>query len=189
MSIGTEHVLLGLLRGDDSVAVRVLASLGIWLDDVRDRAARLELAAAEPTQSQTGQIPFTPGAKKALELALREALALGHNHIGTEHILLGLARANEGFGSVILLEHGASPDAIRAEVARETGTLAGLPPRLPRTPREPPRWQYRVERIANAEALDADALDRLGTEGWELTAMTAAGDGLALVFKRRLGGS
>src|SRR3989440_12876797 len=91
--IGTEHILLGLMREEEGLAARVLESLDITVEEVRAQVARIVGQGDEVT---TGQIPFTPRAKKVLELALREALSLGHNYIGTEHILLGLGRGNEG---------------------------------------------------------------------------------------------
>jgi ATP-dependent Clp protease ATP-binding subunit ClpC len=90
--IGTEHILLGLLREEEGLAARVLESLDITVEEVRAQVARIVGQGDEVT---TGQIPFTPRAKKVLELALREALSLGHNYIGTEHILLGLVRDGE----------------------------------------------------------------------------------------------
>ena len=91
--IGTEHILLGLLREEEGLAARVLESLDITVERVRAQVVRIVGSGEEVT---SGQIPFTPRAKKVLELALREALSLGHNYIGTEHILLGLVRENEG---------------------------------------------------------------------------------------------
>jgi ATP-dependent Clp protease ATP-binding subunit ClpA len=90
--IGTEHILLGLLRDEGGTAARVLESLEITVERVRGQVVRIVGSGEEVT---TGQIPFTPRAKKVLELALREALNLGHNYIGTEHILLGLIAKNE----------------------------------------------------------------------------------------------
>ncbi len=98
--IGTEHILLGLLREKEGLAARVLESLEITIDRVRAQAVRIVGSGEEIT---SGQIPFTPRAKKVLELALREALSLGHNYIGTEHILLGLTQENEGVAIRILL--------------------------------------------------------------------------------------
>src|SRR5438552_3295117 len=99
--IGTEHILLGLLREEEGLAARVLESLDITVEEVRAQVARIVGQGDEVT---TGQIPFTPRAKKVLELALREALSLGHNYIGTEHILLGLVRENEGGAARIPLD-------------------------------------------------------------------------------------
>ena len=113
--IGTEHVLLGLLREEEGLAARVLESLDITAEKVRAQVVRIVGSGEEVT---SGQIPFTPRAKKVLELALREALSLGHNYIGTEHILLGLVRENEGVAARILLDFDADSEKIRNEVIR-----------------------------------------------------------------------
>ncbi len=113
--IGTEHILLGLLREEEGLAARVLESLDITVEEVRAQIARIVGQGDEVT---TGQIPFTPRAKKVLELALREALSLGHNYIGTEHILLGLVRENEGVAARILLDFDADAEKIRNEIIR-----------------------------------------------------------------------
>ncbi|HLB05014.1 MAG TPA: Clp protease N-terminal domain-containing protein, partial [Gaiellaceae bacterium] len=128
--IGTEHILLGLLREEEGLAARVLESLDITVEEVRAQVARIVGQGDEVT---TGQIPFTPRAKKVLELALREALSLGHNYIGTEHILLGLVRENEGVAARILLDFDADAEKIRNEIIRmlsgpgrrQTGAGAG----------------------------------------------------------------
>ena len=113
--IGTEHILLGLLREEEGLAARVLDTLDITVEEVRAQVARIVGQGDEVT---TGQIPFTPRAKKVLELALREALSLGHNYIGTEHILLGLVRENEGVAARILLDFDADAEKIRNEIIR-----------------------------------------------------------------------
>ena len=113
--IGTEHVLLGLLREQEGLAARALHDLGITVERVRAQVVRIVGSGEEVT---SGQIPFTPRAKKVLELALREALSLGHNYIGTEHILLGLVRENEGVAARILLDFDADSEKIRNEVIR-----------------------------------------------------------------------
>jgi ATP-dependent Clp protease ATP-binding subunit ClpC len=113
--IGTEHILLGLLREEEGLAARVLEQLDITVEEVRAQVARIVGQGDEVT---TGQIPFTPRAKKVLELALREALSLGHNYIGTEHILLGLVRENEGVAARILLDFDADAEKIRNEIIR-----------------------------------------------------------------------
>src|SRR5712692_11704371 len=113
--IGTEHILLGLLREEEGLAARVLEGLEITVEEVRAQVIRIVGSGEEVT---TGQIPFTPRAKKVLELALREALSLGHNYIGTEHILLGLVRENEGVAARILLDFDADSEKIRNEVIR-----------------------------------------------------------------------
>src|SRR5437868_589321 len=118
--IGTEHILLGLLREEEGLAARVLESLDITVEEVRAQVARIVGQGDEVT---TGQIPFTPRAKKVLELSLREALSIGHNHIGTEHILLGLVRENDGVAARIMLELGADAKRVREEVLAVLGPL------------------------------------------------------------------
>src|SRR6185312_15884592 len=97
--IGAEHVLLGLLREEEGVAADVLASLDVTVEEVRAQVARI---VRQGDGAPTGQMPFAPRARKVLELALREALSLGHDYIATEHILLGLVRENEGIATRIL---------------------------------------------------------------------------------------
>jgi ATP-dependent Clp protease ATP-binding subunit ClpC len=128
--IGTEHLLLGLLRVRDGLAARALESLNLRYEDVRAQIARI---AGEGDEVQSGEIPFTPRAKKVLELALREALALGHNYLGTEHILLGIAREGEGVAARVLGEFGCDAEAIRGEVLRRLGPGV-VPGPLRRTP-------------------------------------------------------
>ncbi|XAS67197.1 ATP-dependent Clp protease ATP-binding subunit [Micrococcaceae bacterium Sec5.7] len=111
--IGTEHILLGLIHEGDGVAAKALESLGISLDGVREQVQEI---IGPGQQSQPGHIPFTPRAKKVLELALREALQLGHNYIGTEHILLGLISEGEGIAAQVLVRLGADPDRVRQQV-------------------------------------------------------------------------
>src|ERR687893_608561 len=123
--IGTEHILLGLLREEEGLAARVLESLDITVERVRAQVVRIVGSGEEVT---SGQIPFTPRAKKVLELALREALSLGHNYIGTEHILLGLVRENEGVAARILLDFDADSEKIRNEVIRMLSGPGGRRP-------------------------------------------------------------
>jgi hypothetical protein len=113
--IGTEHLVLGLLREEEGLAARVLTGFDLSVDGVRSYIQRV-VGHGEGTT--VGQIPFTPRAKKVLDLALRDALSLGHNYIGTEHILLGLVRENEGVGSRILLDFGTDAEKIRNEIIR-----------------------------------------------------------------------
>ena len=117
--IGTEHLLLGLLREEQGLAARVLESLNVTLETTRAQVE--QIVGRGEDETATGQIPFTPRAKKTLELALREGLALHHNYIGTEHILLGLARLDEGVAYRILLEDGVDAERIRVEVVRMLG--------------------------------------------------------------------
>src|SRR5215213_9530101 len=116
--IGTEHLLLGLLREDEGVAAQALYSLNVNLDEVREQVESIVGYGEEGTG---GQAPFTPRSKKVLELALREALQLGHNYIGTEHILLGLVRESEGVAARVLSNLGVDPDKVRREVVRMLG--------------------------------------------------------------------
>lgn len=111
--IGTEHILLGLLCVGEGVAAESLKSLGISLEDVRCQVKEI---IGQGQQTESGHIPFTPRAKKVLELSLREALQLGHNHIGTEHILLGLIREGEGVAAQVLVKLGAELTRVRQAV-------------------------------------------------------------------------
>ncbi len=111
--IGTEHLLLGLIREQDGIAAKALESLNISLEDVHQQVEEL---IGRGTYVPTGHIPFTPRAKKVLELSLREALQLGHNYIGTEHILLGLIREGEGVAAQVLLNLGADLEKVRSAV-------------------------------------------------------------------------
>jgi hypothetical protein len=111
--IGTEHALLGLLGDPDSDASRVLQSLGVTADRARERVVEI---VPPGEHSSEGQIPFTPRAKKVLELSLREALDLGHRNITPEHLLLALARERDGVAMRVLLGMGTDENAIRAAV-------------------------------------------------------------------------
>src|SRR5262249_1369865 len=111
--IGTEHILLGLIHEGDGVAVKALESLGISLDAVRQQVE--EIIGRGP-QAPSGHIPFTPRAKKGFELALREALPLGDNYIGTEHILLGLIREGDGVAAQVLVKLGGDLNRVRQRV-------------------------------------------------------------------------
>jgi ATP-dependent Clp protease ATP-binding subunit ClpC len=114
--VGTEHILLGLIHDSiGGLAARVLESLGIGLEAVRQR---VEEAIGRGEQAPPGHIPFTPRAKKVLDLSLRESRALGHNYIGTEHILLGLIRQGDGVAAQVLSELGADLDGAREQVIR-----------------------------------------------------------------------
>ena len=111
--IGTEHILLGLIHEGDGVAARSLESLGISLDAVRQQ---VEEIIGQGQQAPSGHIPFTPRAKKVLELSLREALQLGHGYIGTEHILLGLLREGDGVAAQVLVTLGADLNRVLRQV-------------------------------------------------------------------------
>ncbi len=112
-TIGTEHLLLGLIHENEGVAAKALESLGLSLEGVRHQ---VEEVIGQGHIAAGGTIPFTPRAKKVLELSLREALQLGHNYIGTEHILLGLVREGEGVAAQVLVKLGADPNRVRHQV-------------------------------------------------------------------------
>jgi ATP-dependent Clp protease ATP-binding subunit ClpC len=171
--IGTEHILLGLIHESEGVAARALEALGISLDQVRKDVQEL----VGPGSSAPSHIPFTPRAKKVLELALREALQLGHNYIGTEHILLGLVREGEGVGAQVLRSRGASLEAVRVEVStlltgyQEEGVAGPPEPPDPTVHEEPlcPRCRGRLRETGAYRVLD-------------LPAAGGAGEGRALTF-------
>jgi len=129
--IGTEHILLGLIHEGEGVAAKALESLSISLEAVR---SQVEEIIGQGGSSPSGHIPFTPRAKKVLELSLREALQLGHNYIGTEHILLGLIREGEGVAAQVLVKLGADLSRVRQQVIQllsgyQGGSSSGSAPR------------------------------------------------------------
>jgi ATP-dependent Clp protease ATP-binding subunit ClpC len=137
--IGTEHILLGLIHEGEGVAAKALESLGISLEAVR---AQVEEIIGQGQQAPSGHIPFTPRAKKVLELSLREALQLGHNYIGTEHILLGLIREGDGVAANVLVKLGADLNRVRQQViqllsgyqgGKETASAGGPAAEAPST--------------------------------------------------------
>ena len=172
--IGTEHLLLGILRVDDGLAAHVLEGLDVTIEGARAEVARL---IGEGDEVPTGQIPFTPRAKKVLELSLREALDLGHNYIGTEHVLLGIAREDEGVAARALRDLGVDAETIRGEIVRMLGGRKGDPPavadvepgtvrrtsRIGRVPRGSPTFEARFASRAVAFVL-----------GWLLFAVSLA---------------
>ncbi|WP_280508518.1 ATP-dependent Clp protease ATP-binding subunit [Nocardia flavorosea] len=123
--IGTEHILLGLIHEGEGVAAKSLESLGISLEGVR---SQVEEIIGQGQQAPSGHIPFTPRAKKVLELSLREALQLGHNYIGTEHILLGLIREGEGVAAQVLVKLGADLNRVRQQVIQLLSGYQGKEP-------------------------------------------------------------
>src|SRR5271167_3972808 len=131
--IGTEHILLGLIHEGEGVAAKSLESLGISLEGVR---SQVEEIIGQGQQAPSGHIPFTPRAKKVLELSLREALQLGHNYIGTEHILLGLIREGEGVAAQVLVKLGADPGRIRQQVVQLLQGSQGKEPAAAAAPPE-----------------------------------------------------
>jgi ATP-dependent Clp protease ATP-binding subunit ClpC len=181
--IGTEHLLLGLLRVEDGLALRVLASLGIAVEVAREQVARI---VGRGDAVPVGQIPFTPRAKKALELSLREALALGHDVIGTEHVLLGLVRVGDGLAARVLDELGAPAERVRDQALAALGpSPAGMPgSRAARPFRRPRRFAYRVLALDSPDELTEELLEPLGAEGWRLAAAVPAAGGVRLVLER-----
>ncbi len=131
--IGTEHILLGLIHEGEGVAAKALESLGISLEGVR---SQVEEIIGQGQQAPSGHIPFTPRAKKVLELSLREALQLGHNYIGTEHILLGLIREGEGVAAQVLVKLGADLSRVRQQVIQLLSGYQGKEPATSGAPGE-----------------------------------------------------
>ena len=163
--IGSEHILLGMLSDGGGIAARALTSLGVTLEAVRQQVA----AMAEPGPAPAGHIPFTTPAKRSLELALREALQLGYDYIGTEHILLGLIREdNGGGGAQVLAALGAEPIAVRRRVIELLPGRSAPSPRAPmRIPSGRPGWP------ADDAAAELDALARRLAAVEQLAGMTA----------------
>jgi len=150
--IGTEHILLGLIHEGEGVAAKVLESLNISLEAVRQQ---VEEIIGRPSQPPAGHIPFTPRAKKVLELSLREALQLGHNYIGTEHILLGLIREREGVADQVLERLGASLERTRLTVL---AVLEGKP-----LPTEAELTDRLVRAVAETHGLTPDTIEQVRT--------------------------
>ncbi len=138
--IGTEHILLGLIREGEGVAAKTLAALEIDLEAVRRQVREIVGRGEGPPAGQTGHIPFTPRVKKVLELSLREANQLGHNYIGTEHILLGLIREGEGVGAQVLTRLGADLGRTRQQVIQLLHGFQG------KEPTAGPPWRRPVRR-------------------------------------------
>ena len=143
--IGTEHLLLGLLREGEGVAAQAIGRMGISLADVRSDVVRI---IGELSEAPSGHIPFTPRSKKVLELSLREAMQLGHNYIGTEHILLGLVREGEGVAAQVLVARGADLKRVRATVLEELQNIT--PGARTSGPRRTPGGE---EALSNAQQL------------------------------------
>jgi ATP-dependent Clp protease ATP-binding subunit ClpC len=162
--IGTEHLLLGVLREEEGVAARALTSMDISLDEVRRQVEEIVGRGKTPP---TGHIPFTPRAKKVLELSLRESIELGHNYIGSEHLLLGLLREREGVAAQVLVKQGASLDAVRDTVL---------------TLHEHPAEAYDVEPVPEAEPGGGPVCPRCRkpleeTAGWRVIDIPGEGEG------------
>jgi ATP-dependent Clp protease ATP-binding subunit ClpC len=180
--IGTEHILLGLLREEEGLAARVLESLDISVEGVRAQVARFVGQGDEVT---SGQIPFTPRAKRVLELALREAVALGHNYIGNQHILLGLVRENEGVAARILLDFDADAEKIRNEIIR---MLSGPGRTLQKRGggSDSLRWEYDVKTLEGSSDTWVHQLTTWRQDGWELLAVVTEGNERRAIVERRI---
>jgi ATP-dependent Clp protease ATP-binding subunit ClpA len=195
--IGTEHILLGLVREGEGVAAKVLANLGVDLDKVR---SAVEFIIGRGGRRVTGEIGLTPRAKKVLQLAGDEAARLGHHYVGTEHILLGLIREGEGIAAGVLESLGVSLERVRSEVIKVL-TQAGVtqPPRQSHVPPTPtstgalhieyllartriegsgPRivhldgtWSDTALETPSPDMSLAAVLDLLGGDGWQLAAV------------------
>jgi len=164
--IGTEHLLLGVLREQEGLGARTLANLGVTTEEARSRIAQI---IGEGEEVTTGQIPFTPRAKKVLELSLRECHTLGHNYIGTEHILLGIVRENEGVASRVLLDLGTDAKKVRDAVIGLLGGRTVYPRETPvPTPTTRRRHWSPLSLVAVTWALGALTLGAGIAIGWAI---------------------
>jgi ATP-dependent Clp protease ATP-binding subunit ClpC len=184
--LGVEHLLLGLLRVREGLAARVLGELGVEPDAVRAEIARV-VGRGEPTPS--GQIPFTPQAKAVLDRGLREALRLGHNYIGTEHLLLGLVRQEDSVAAGILRERGVTAERVEEAVLGVLAGSAQMRPGPPWGPRRRRPWQpplYEVRPLEGAADTWAEQLNGWAVDGWTLhTVLQQDGRTVAILARRR----
>jgi ATP-dependent Clp protease ATP-binding subunit ClpC len=163
-SIGPEHILLGLLRVHVGLVARALDSFDMSSEEVRVQVARV---VGEGDEVRTGQIPFTPSAKKTLELGLREALALGHDYIGTEHLLLALARIGDEVVAPIMRDFDLDAEKFRDEAIR-TGAR-----------------EYDVKTLDGASDTWAAQLAEGHGDGWEVISVVHEGDAVRAILERR----
>jgi ATP-dependent Clp protease ATP-binding subunit ClpC len=174
--IGTEHLLLGVLGEGEGIGALALTELGVTLDETRARVA----AIVGPGEARPpAQIPFTPRAKKVLEGALREALALGHQFIDTEHLLLGLVRDEDCVAAQVLRDRDIGAPLVRTTVT----ALLDENPHAYRV--RTAEWEYRILELPDGDALTVDLLAQLAAERWELMSAFGVGERLRAVFKRR----
>jgi ATP-dependent Clp protease ATP-binding subunit ClpC len=171
--VGTEHILLGLRRVEDGLAAQVLASFDVTLDAMRAEVARVD---GRGDAEMTGRIPFTPRAKKALELGLREALELGHDYLGTEHLLLGLTQVEDGVAARIFLGLEVGRERVRHELIR---TLSAEVP-----PAELAR-EYAVKTLEGPSDTWAAQLAEGHGDGWELLSVVHEGGAVRAILERR----
>jgi ATP-dependent Clp protease ATP-binding subunit ClpA len=178
--IGTEHVLLGLVRIEDSVAARTLARLE--LDEERLRERLVEIVGRGPG-APPGQIPFTPRSKKVLELALREALELRHDYIGTEHMLLAIVKEGEGVAARLLREQEIEEPQVRGVVLTMLGRKTGATFEFgPATQSEEPA--YLAVDLEGAAEQWTERLNGLADDGWELVSLQQLGTTTRAVLRR-----
>jgi len=182
--VGTEHVLLGLLGVQDGVAARTLARLGV---DEQSFRGRVEEIIGRGTETPAGQIPFTPRAKKVIELALREALALRHDYIGTEHLLLGIVKEGEGVAARVLREQEIEEEQVRSVVlkllALESGARVELAMELDPSAESEEQAYLAVDLEGGAEEW-TERLNALAGEGWEVVSLQQLGSGTRAVLRR-----
>ena len=162
--IGTEHLLLAILRDPEGPAARALAAQGIVFEGVRNRVAE-EIGEGE--EVTPGQIPFTPRTKKVLELAFREALETGEDLMEPQHILVAIAREGEGFAAEILAEHGADLRKLRGLVTYAAGHFPPAPGEIG-PPWLPGGWEYQVVTLVGSAEDWTRRLNELAGEGWQL---------------------
>ncbi|HEX6702451.1 MAG TPA: Clp protease N-terminal domain-containing protein [Gaiellaceae bacterium] len=190
---GTEHLLLGLLREEEGLAARVLESLDITLEDVRAQVAQI---VGHGDELSEGKIPYTPRVKRVLDLSLREAMSLGHNYVGTEHLLLSLVREDEGVATQILLNFDAEATTIRNEIIRmlsDPGRRPGTDrPRKPRLASPPVDAQVAEEverlRAQKEELIEAQEFEQAAKLRDRERRLLAAGRELERAWQDDLGG-
>jgi ATP-dependent Clp protease ATP-binding subunit ClpA len=193
-ALGTEHLLLGLLRVEEGLAAQTLTSVGIELADVRARVTQILGQGDEPVAA--GELPLTSSAERAFEVAEREANSLGHEHIDTGHLLLGLAREDQGGAMRVLHILGTDGRTICNSVLHSLGLTGAHDDHEPRRASlrraltasllkpKAPRWEHRVERLASLADVTAEWLDERGDEGWEVAGLAQDGAGVHVVLKR-----
>ena len=175
--LGTEHLLLALLREGEGLAAKVLGELGVTTQAVEDRVKAL-IPPGTMTGESSGAPPFTPRAKSVMEHALREALQLGHNYIGTEHLLLGLLREGSGVAAQVLGELAVKQDDVRARVIEKLAGFAASQPASPIVAQQAQSTQGARDLIGKARTIGSADKGPIGTHHY-LLAMTELADSMA----------